>query len=145
MKKVTLILSLCAIIAACSNNNKSATLSADSAANADVTAKSQETNADTNVNDIGTTPAPTIPNSPGAKLIAASDCLGCHKTNEKLVGPAYADVAKKYKSTDENITMLANKVIKGGSGNWGDVPMSAHPNLSLADAKEMVTYILTVK
>ncbi|MCD8740026.1 c-type cytochrome [Mucilaginibacter roseus] len=81
----------------------------------------------------------------GGELIKASDCLSCHKEDVKLVGPAYADVAKKYKPTAANIDMLAEKVINGGSGNWGQIPMSPHPNVSKNDAKEMVKYILAVK
>ncbi|MCC8410197.1 c-type cytochrome [Mucilaginibacter sp. UR6-1] len=81
----------------------------------------------------------------GGELIKASDCLTCHKEDVKLVGPAYADVAKKYQPTAANIDMLADKVIAGGSGNWGQIPMSPHPNVSKNDAKEMVKYILAVK
>ena len=81
----------------------------------------------------------------GQQLIAASDCLGCHKEQEKLVGPSYADVAKKYENTPENITMLAGKIINGGKGVWGEVPMTAHPQLNQQDAEEMVKYIFTLK
>ena len=81
----------------------------------------------------------------GKALIAASDCLTCHKEHEKIIGPAYADVAKKYKNTDENVAMLVSKIIAGGQGNWGEIPMSAHPNLSNEDAEAMVKYILTIK
>jgi len=81
----------------------------------------------------------------GKALIAASDCLTCHKEHEKIIGPAYADVAKKYKNTDENVAMLVSKVIAGGQGNWGEIPMSPHPNLSKEDAEAMVKYILTIK
>jgi cytochrome c len=81
----------------------------------------------------------------GKALIAASDCLTCHKEHEKIIGPAYADVAKKYKNTDENVAMLVSKVIAGGQGNWGEIPMSAHPNLSNEDAEAMVKYILSIK
>jgi cytochrome c len=82
--------------------------------------------------------------SKGKNLIAKSDCLACHKDDVKLLGPAYIDVAKKYKPTDANITMLANKVIKGGSGVWGEIPMSPHPGVPQTDAKEMVKYILSL-
>lgn len=79
----------------------------------------------------------------GADLIAASDCLACHKTDSKVVGPSYKDVALKYTTAD--IAMLAQTIIKGGSGNWGEVPMTPHPTLSEADATEMVKYILSLK
>jgi cytochrome c len=81
----------------------------------------------------------------GLELIAKSDCLTCHKVSEKLTGPAYKDVAAKYESTEENITLLAGKVIKGGSGVWGAIPMTPHPQISEADAKQMVKYVLLLR
>ena len=80
----------------------------------------------------------------GKALLSKSDCLACHKEDTKLVGPAYLDVAKKYKATDDNISLLITKVISGGAGNWGPVPMSPHPSLAAADAKKMVQYILSL-
>ena len=79
------------------------------------------------------------------ELIGSADCLTCHTIEEKKVGPAYRDVANKYNADEQTITMLANKIIKGGSGVWGQVPMAAHPAISEADAKTMVTYILSLK
>jgi cytochrome c len=81
----------------------------------------------------------------GKQLIAASDCLSCHKEQEKLIGPSYADVAKKYENTPENVTMLAGKIINGGKGVWGEIPMTAHPQINQQDAEEMVKYIFTLK
>lgn len=79
----------------------------------------------------------------GLALVGQNQCMTCHKINEKLTGPAYSDVAKKYAGADDaTITKLAKKVISGGSGVWGDVPMTPHPNVSEADAKAMVKYIL---
>jgi len=78
-------------------------------------------------------------------LIAGSDCLTCHKVEEKVTGPSYREVANKYESTDANIEMLAGKVIKGGTGVWGQVPMTPHDSLKLDDAKTMVKYILALK
>ncbi len=83
--------------------------------------------------------------SKGLNLVSTSDCLGCHNIAEKLSGPAYKDVAAKYENTEENVKMLAEKIIKGGSGNWGNIPMQAHPNLSQDDAEAMVKYILLLK
>ena len=145
MKKTAIILSLCAVIAACSNNKSDQSVSNDSVNNANITAKSQNSDADTSVNSIGTEKTGANSSSKGAQLLAASDCLGCHKEHEKLIGPAYADVAKKYENNDKNIDYLANKVISGGKGVWGDIAMTPHPNLPLADAKEMVKYILSLK
>ena len=70
---------------------------------------------------------------------------GCHKTNEMSVGPAYNEIGKKYESTDANINLLAEKIQKGGSGNWGTVPMAAHADISKEDAVAMVKYILLLK
>ena len=81
----------------------------------------------------------------GLELIAKSDCLTCHKVGEKLIGPSYKEVAAKYESNEENIDLLAGKIIKGGQGVWGQIPMTAHPQLSEADAKQMVKYILLLK
>ncbi|GAB3204092.1 cytochrome c [Pontibacter aydingkolensis] len=81
----------------------------------------------------------------GAKLISLSDCLACHREDEKLVGPAYVDVANKYEANDKNIDYLAGKIIEGGSGVWGQVPMTPHPNISKEDAREMARYILTLR
>lgn len=81
----------------------------------------------------------------GLNLVVKSDCLGCHKTNEVSVGPAYNLIGKKYENTEANINLLAEKVQKGGSGNWGQVPMAAHPNISKEDAIAMVKYVLLLK
>jgi cytochrome c len=83
--------------------------------------------------------------SKGLSLIAKSDCLTCHKLTEPLIGPAYALVAAKYKGQPGMIDTLANKIIKGGSGVWGTVPMTPHPAVSLEDAKTMVHYVLSIK
>lgn len=78
-------------------------------------------------------------------MIGSLDCTTCHKINEKNIGPAYTDVAKKYEATDQVITDLSNKIIKGGQGVWGSVPMTPHPTLSMDSAKVMVKYILSLK
>ena len=119
-----------AIIAAC-NSGTSTSSSSDSAAAA------------------ATAPADDPSSNPdyqkGLALIGASDCLTCHKVAEKLTGPAYQDVANKYENTDENVKMLAGKILKGGSGVWGNVAMTPHPALSEADAEQMVKYILLLR
>lgn len=83
------------------------------------------------------------PAKDGKALIAGSDCLACHQETAKLVGPSYADVAKKYKEAD--IPHLVKKIIDGGSGAWGEIPMSPHPTVTPEDAEAMVKYILTIK
>jgi cytochrome c len=80
----------------------------------------------------------------GKKLITGSDCLACHKVNEKSIGPSYVEVAKKYKADAEAVGKLSDKIINGGSGVWGETAMAGHPSLSKEDAEEMVKYILSV-
>jgi cytochrome c len=81
----------------------------------------------------------------GIELIGKSDCLTCHKLDEKLVGPPYREVANKYNADDQTKTQLAEKIIKGGAGVWGTVAMPPHPTISQDDAKAMVGYILSLK
>jgi cytochrome c len=83
--------------------------------------------------------------SEGEKLIAKSDCIGCHKLDKKLIGPSYLDIAKKYPYNDKNVAYLSGKIIKGGSGVWGTIPMSAHSSLKKNDATSMAKYILSLK
>lgn len=80
----------------------------------------------------------------GKKLIEAGDCKACHSVAKKSIGPAYMDVAKKYKGDNTALERLTKKVITGGAGVWGETPMSAHPQLSAADASEMVKYVLNL-
>ena len=78
-----------------------------------------------------------------AKALATkSACLACHAADKKLVGPAYKDVAKKYKGQKDAVTMLAAKVKKGGQGVWGQVPMPPNPAVPDADNRKMIEYIL---
>jgi cytochrome c len=82
----------------------------------------------------------------GQALIAKNDCLTCHKIDEKLIGPTYHEVAAKYASAPDTIVpYLAHKVMKGGTGTWGQVAMAAHPNLSEEDATALVKYVLLFK
>ncbi|RYD74908.1 MULTISPECIES: c-type cytochrome [Pedobacter] len=83
--------------------------------------------------------------SAGEKLINKSDCIGCHNKVNKIIGPSYTEIAKKYPATEKNINYLADKIIKGGTGVWGTMPMTAHSTLKPADAKLMVKYILSLK
>ncbi len=81
----------------------------------------------------------------GKELIAKNDCLTCHKEEGKLVGPAYKEVAAKYANDPNAVELLADKIMNGGSGVWGQVPMAAHPNLSKEDAVALVKYIMLMK
>ncbi|MES2646347.1 MAG: c-type cytochrome [Bacteroidota bacterium] len=81
----------------------------------------------------------------GKVLIAYSDCYSCHKEDERSKGPAFKDIAKRYPVNKVYIEMLAQKIIIGGSRNWGYSIMDPHPGLSMEDARMMVTYILSMK
>jgi cytochrome c len=73
-------------------------------------------------------------------LATKSGCMACHAVDKKLVGPAYQEVAKKYKAADE--AMLIDKVKKGGKGNWGQIPMPPNDKLKDEDLKTLVKWIL---
>jgi cytochrome c len=81
--------------------------------------------------------------STGQLLMNKSDCKSCHMTDKRSVGPSYLDIAKRYKGKPGAVESLAQKVIKGGVGVWGEHAMSAHPQLSVADSRAIVEYILT--
>ena len=81
----------------------------------------------------------------GQQLIAKNDCLSCHKDLEPLVGPPYKAIADRYAGRPDAVLMLSGKIIRGGSGNWGQTPMTPHPGLSQQEAEEMVQYILSLK
>ncbi len=82
----------------------------------------------------------------GLDLVAKSNCLTCHKVDEKFTGPPYREVANKYAGMPDTIvTHLAHKIISGGSGVWGEIFMTPHPDISQADAEAMVKYILLLK
>jgi cytochrome c len=80
----------------------------------------------------------------GESLVKASDCKTCHHATNKLIGPAHTDVAKKYEFTQANVTYLADKIIKGGTGVWGQIPMTAHTDVSQANAEKMARYVLSL-
>ena len=79
----------------------------------------------------------------GLALIEGADCLTCHKMDVRVVGPSYQEVADKY--TEGDLDMLASKIIDGGKGNWGEIPMTPHAGMSKDNAKKMVEYIMTLK
>jgi cytochrome c len=81
----------------------------------------------------------------GEDLLKKNGCTACHAIDKKVVGPAYAEVANKYKGDAKAPAYLMDKVKKGGSGVWGPVPMPPNTQVSDADIKAMVTYILNLK
>lgn len=76
-------------------------------------------------------------------LATAKNCMACHAVEKKLVGPSYKDVAAKYAGQQDAVDKLSAKVIKGGSGVWGPIPMPANAQVTPDEAKKLVTWILT--
>ena len=132
-KQLVAVFSSAVLLAACGNNTDTKTPPADTTAAAPAT------------------PPASTASDKGLDLIAASDCTTCHKLNKEAssgasIGPAYSEVAAKYSpAADTTVDRLVKKVISGGSGVWGTVPMTPHPALTPADVKTMVTYILSLK
>jgi cytochrome c len=130
MKRVFITAIAFAVLIACNNESK--------------TEKAAETPKEEKPAETSITDNPDY--QAGLELIAKSDCLTCHKVDEKLTGPSYREVANKYASqAPAIIPQLAEKIIKGGSGVWGQVPMLPHPTISQEDAEKMVKYILLLK
>ncbi len=78
-------------------------------------------------------------------LATSKNCMACHATDRKLVGPAYKDVAAKYASDKTAVDKLATKIQKGGAGVWGPVPMPANMQVNDAEAKKLAAWVLTIK
>ena len=91
---------------------------------------------------VGTLLAASTPALADMALANSKNCMACHAVEKKLVGPSYKDIATKYAGQADAVDKLSGKVIKGGSGVWGPVPMPANAQVSDADAKKLVTWIL---
>lgn len=78
-------------------------------------------------------------------LAQKKNCMACHAVDKKVVGPAYKEVAAKYAGQKDAVDKLAQKVIKGGSGVWGPVPMPANAQVNEAEAKQLVQWIMSLK
>ncbi|PKO70333.1 MAG: cytochrome C' [Betaproteobacteria bacterium HGW-Betaproteobacteria-16] len=78
-------------------------------------------------------------------LAKSKNCMACHAVDKKLVGPSYKDVAKKYGADAKAVDALAEKIVKGGSGVWGAIPMPANPQVSAAEAKKLAAWVLSNK
>jgi cytochrome c len=134
MKKLFVILSCSLLAIACGSGDSSKSSGKDSAAAAPA----------------GGSGAVTATDEKGLELIGASDCTTCHRLNASTqgvsTGPAYSEVAAKYApAADSTVNRIVQKIITGGSGIWGSVPMTPHPQLAEADIREMVKYILSLK
>ena len=86
--------------------------------------------------------AVTTPVLADMALATSKNCMACHAVDKKLVGPSYKDIATKYAGQADAVDKLAGKVIKGGSGAWGPVPMPAKAQINEADAKKLITWIM---
>ena len=123
MKKTFLVVFAIAILAACGGGNDSKT---ENAKTVDITKNPDY--------------------QKGLELISKRDCFTCHAIDTKITGPAYREVADKYAGyPDTIISHLATKVLSGGSGVWGEIPMLPHPSLKKEDALAMVKYVLLLK
>jgi cytochrome c len=144
VKKYIVTIAMVSLLAACGGNSSNSNNS-DSAANTDAGANAGGTD------DLSSNPD----YQKGLALIGNSDCLTCHQPTNKVVGPAYQEVADKYAGVDTAVTYLAHRVIHGvnpnagDKANWGDVTnnaaMTPHPQLSEADAEQMIKYVLLLK
>jgi cytochrome c len=80
-----------------------------------------------------------------ADMAQKKNCMACHATDKKVIGPAYKEVAAKYAGQKDAADKLAQKILKGGSGVWGAVPMPANPQVSDAEAKTLAAWVLSIK
>ena len=86
-----------------------------------------------------------VPAMADLALATAKNCTACHAVDKKIVGPAYKDVAAKYAGQKDAVDKLTAKIMKGGSGVWGPVPMPANTQVSEAEAKQLVQWVLSLK
>ena len=137
-KKFLILTAVTCSLIACGNNNAESETTTD---------------ANTPATTEATPPPPAVTASgiseeeadKGLALVAQSDCLTCHKVEDRLVGPAYKEVANKYPVNDSTFNYLAHKIMKGGAGVWGQTPMAAHEGLAEADALQMAKYVMSLK
>jgi cytochrome c len=89
-----------------------------------------------------------VPAQASMELAQKKSCMACHATDKKLVGPAYKEVAAKYAGQKDAVAQLAERIQKGsvpGKGNWGAIPMPANPQVSADEAKQLATWVLSIK
>jgi cytochrome c len=94
---------------------------------------------------LAATVALTAPAFADQALATSKNCMACHAIDKKVVGPAYIDVAKKYAGQKDAPAKLVTKVMKGGSGVWGAIPMPANTQVNEAEAKKLVAWVLSLK
>jgi cytochrome c len=86
-----------------------------------------------------------LDNASAQAMLQKNGCAACHAIDKKVVGPAYQDVAAKYKGDKDALAKLSDKVKKGGTGVWGQIPMPPNAQVSDADIKDIVSWILSLK
>jgi len=86
-----------------------------------------------------------LDNTSAEAMMKKDGCAACHSIDKKVIGPAYVDVAAKYKGDKDALAKLTDKVKKGGVGVWGQIPMPPNAQVPEADIKELVSWILTLK
>ena len=79
------------------------------------------------------------------KLATDKNCMACHAVDKKVVGPGYKDIATKYAGQKDSVDMLAGKILKGGAGVWGPIPMPANAQVSAAESKVLATWVMSLK
>lgn len=131
MKKTIIISAALAVFAACGGDEKK-----DEKASTTTEQKTEGTTDDLSSNPIY---------QKAITIIANSDCRTCHLIEEKNIGPAWREVANKYAGQDTAVRYLADKIIAGGSGVWGTVPMAPHLTMSREDAETLAQYVLLLK
>lgn len=89
--------------------------------------------------------AASLPAAASPELAQKKNCMACHALDKKLVGPSYKDVSTKYAGQKDAVDKLSQKVVKGGVGAWGPVPMPANPQVTDAEAKQLMQWIMGLK
>ncbi|MBQ0151943.1 MAG: cytochrome C [Chryseobacterium sp.] len=104
----------------------------------------EQNQANSSSTDVST---PVVSSAPATaeSIIQASDCTGCHHATDRMIGPSYQEIAKKYPNTPENVSALADKIIGGSRDIWGSVPMPSHSTMSKENAMLIATSILSNK
>lgn len=141
MKSLFFCLSLAFIICSCGSNPSEEKSSAPTSGTLPQNTSENTKPQDSALNALKKNPDYTK----GIELVAKSDCFTCHKIEDPSIGPSYRSIANKYESNAKNVALLADKIVKGGSGTWGQVPMTPHSGLTKKEAEQMVKYILLLK
>ena len=83
------------------------------------------------------------PNQQGLSLMMESTCFACHADKEIMTGPSFSVIAERYEKNSKNIALLANHILEGSSGQWGNIEMPSHPNLTVEETEKIADFILT--